>query len=219
MDLTEDLFKFLANKVLGNTKIEYQDQVYDFAKPFTRLTFKQAIQKYNPKLSISDLEEHGKLYSYIKTNNIAIAAKHPGDLTIGDLQCTIFDQTVEEHLLQPTFITEYPIEISPLARRSDLNPGLTDRFELFIAGREIANAFSELNDPLDQKQRFQEQASLKDAGDLEAMHYDHDYVTALEYGLPPTAGEGIGIDRLVMLFTNQSSIRDVLLFPHMRPVE
>ena len=126
---------------------------------------------------------------------------------------------MEHQLLDPTFITEYPTEVSPLARRSDINPELTDRFELYIAGRELANGFSELNDPIDQKERFKSQVALKELGDVEAMHYDHDYVCALEYGLPPTAGEGIGIDRLVMLFTDQNSIRDVLLFPHMRPVE
>ena len=136
---------------------------------------------------------------------------------LGKLQIEIFDKTVEAKLLQPTFITQYPTEVSPLARRNDDNPFITDRFELFIAGREIANGFSELNDPDDQAARFKSQVADKEAGDLEAMYYDTDYITALEYGLPPTAGEGIGIDRLVMLFTDQASIRDVLLFPHLRP--
>jgi len=129
----------------------------------------------------------------------------------------IFDQKVEDKLDQPTFITEYPIEVSPLARRNEENPEITDRFELIIGGRELANGFSELNDPEDQAERFKEQVAQKDSGDSEAMHFDHDYVTALEYGMPPTAGEGIGIDRLVMLFTDSASIKDVLLFPHMRP--
>ena len=220
MNLTEDLFKFLAQQVLGNYIVVYQNNQYDFSKPFARLTFRQAIQKYNPDLSMEDLDNHKKLYQYMQNNNImpkeGIDFSKP---SLGDLHCTLYDKTVEHNLLEPTFITEYPIEISPLARRSDHNPNLTDRFELYIAGREIANGFSELNDPIDQKERFLKQVALKEAGDLEAMHYDQDYVSALEYGLPPAAGEGIGIDRLVMLFTDQSSIRDVILFPHMRPSE
>jgi lysyl-tRNA synthetase class 2 len=136
---------------------------------------------------------------------------------IGKLQIEIFEKTVEEQLMDPTFITEYPVEVSPLSRRNDDNEFVTDRFEMFIAGREIANGFSELNDPEDQAARFQQQVAEKEAGDDEAMHFDADYIRALEYGMPPTAGEGIGIDRLVMLFTNSPSIRDVLLFPHMRP--
>lgn len=217
MNLTENLFKILAEKVLGTQVVTYQNNQYDFSKPFHRLTFKQAIQKYNSDLSITDIDDQHKLQAYIQKNKITVDNIDFTNSSIGDLQCILYDKTVEQHLLEPTFIIDYPIEISPLARRSDNNPNLTDRFELYIAGREIANGFSELNDPVDQKERFLKQASLKDAGDLEAMHYDQDYVTALEYGLPPSAGEGIGIDRLVMLFTDQSSIRDVILFPHMRP--
>ena len=216
MNLTEDLFKFLAMEILGKLTLSYQNREYDLSKQFQRLTFKQAIQKYNPELTLQDVDDVFKLTKYIKSKGIALPAQTT-EITAGQLQCILYDATVEEHLLDPTFITNHPIEISPLARRSDLNPNLTDRFELYIAGREIANGFSELNDPIDQKQRFKQQVDLKDAGDLEAMHYDQDYVCALEYGLPPTAGEGIGIDRLVMFFTDQSSIREVLLFPHMRP--
>ena len=167
---------------------------------------------YNPALKIEDLQEGNakdtaeKLGIHIKDN-----------WGLGKIQIEIFESTVEEKLIQPTFITEYPTEVSPLARRNDDNPFITDRFELFIGGREIANGFSELNDAEAQAQRFQDQVSEKDAGDDEAMHYDADYIRALEYGMPPTAGEGIGIDRLVMLFTDSPSIRDVLLFPHMRP--
>ena len=219
MNLTEKLFKFLAEKILGSNVLTYQNNQYDLSKPFNRLTFKEAIQKYNPDLSLEDIDDQNKLQLYMKNKNIMLPDLAGFNNSVGNLQCALYDKTVEQHLLEPTFITDYPIEISPLARRSDHNPNLTDRFELYIAGREIANGFSELNDPIDQKERFQKQVALKDAGDLEAMHYDQDYVCALEYGLPPTAGEGIGIDRLVMLFTDQSSIRDVLLFPHMRPVE
>ena len=219
MNLTEKLFKFLAEKILGSNVLTYQNNQYDLSKPFNRLTFKEAIQKYNPDLSLEDIDDQNKLQLYMKNKNIMLPDLAGFNNSVGNLQCALYDKTVEQHLLEPVFITDYPIEISPLARRSDHNPNLTDRFELYIAGREIANGFSELNDPIDQKERFQKQVALKDAGDLEAMHYDQDYVCALEYGLPPTAGEGIGIDRLVMLFTDQSSIRDVLLFPHMRPVE
>jgi lysyl-tRNA synthetase, class II len=214
MNLTEDLFKYLANKILGSNILTYQNQQYDFSKPFNRLTFKQAILKYNKGLSSQDLEDRNKLLAYITHKDIAI----DHNLALGKIQFELYEKTVEHNLLEPTFITEHPTDVSPLARRNDINPEVTDRFELYIAGREIANAFSELNDPIDQKERFKSQASLKDGGDVEAMHYDQDYICALEYGMPPTAGEGIGIDRLVMLFTDQSSIRDVLLFPHMRSI-
>ena len=171
-----------------------------------------SILKYNPKLSASDLSEDNIRST---ASNLGIHLKDNWGL--GKIQIEIFEATVEEKLIQPTFVTEYPTEVSPLARRNDQNSFITDRFELFIGGREIANGFSELNDPEDQAQRFKDQVSEKDAGDDEAMHYDADYIRALEYGMPPTAGEGIGIDRLVMLFTDSASIRDVLLFPHMRP--
>ena len=161
---------------------------------------------------MSDLSEDN-----IKTTTKSLGIHIKDSWGLGKIQIEIFEATVEEKLIQPTFVTEYPTEVSPLARRNDDNPFITDRFELFIGGREIANGFSELNDSEDQAQRFRDQVSEKDAGDDEAMHYDADYIRALEYGMPPTAGEGIGIDRLVMLFTNSASIRDVLLFPHMRP--
>ena len=212
MDLTETLFRGIATDVCGSTNIHYQGDDFDFSKSFTRLSVVDSILQYNSTLTVSDLQEGSakstaeKLGIHIKDN-----------WGLGKIQIEIFEATVEEKLIQPTFITEYPTEVSPLARRNDDNPFITDRFELFIGGREIANGFSELNDAEDQAQRFQDQVSEKDAGDDEAMHYDADYIRALEYGMPPTAGEGIGIDRLVMLFTNSASIRDVLLFPHMRP--
>ena len=212
MDLTETLFRGIATDVCGSTNIHYQGDDFDFSTLFKRLSVVDSILHYNPALKIEDLQEGNakdtaeKLGIHIKDN-----------WGLGKIQIEIFEATVEEKLIQPTFITEYPTEVSPLARRNDDNPFITDRFELFIGGREIANGFSELNDAEDQAQRFQDQVSEKDAGDDEAMHYDADYIRALEYGMPPTAGEGIGIDRLVMLFTDSPSIRDVLLFPHMRP--
>jgi len=212
MDLTETLFRGIATDVCGSTNIHYQGDDFDFSKSFTRLSVVDSILQYNSTLTVSDLQEGSakstaeKLGIHIKDN-----------WGLGKIQIEIFEATVEEKLIQPTFVTEYPTEVSPLARRNDDNPFITDRFELFIGGREIANGFSELNDAEDQAQRFQDQVSEKDAGDDEAMHYDADYIRALEYGMPPTAGEGIGIDRLVMLFTDSPSIRDVLLFPHMRP--
>ena len=212
MDLTENLFKGIAIDVCKSAKIKFQGDEFDFSKPFERLSVFDSILKYNPKLSASDLSEEN-----VRTtaSNLGIHLKENWGL--GKIQIEIFEATVEEKLIQPTFVTEYPTEVSPLARRNDQNSFITDRFELFIGGREIANGFSELNDPEDQAQRFKDQVSEKDAGDDEAMHYDADYIRALEYGMPPTAGEGIGIDRLVMLFTDSASIRDVLLFPHMRP--
>lgn len=215
MDLTEELFKQLASAVLGNMTLTYQDQTVDFSQPFQRLSVFDAILKYNPDISAAALRDLSQAKAIAKRLGIPIQERYG----LGKIQIEIFEKTVEEKLQQPTFITQYPTEVSPLARCNDADPFVTDRFELFITGREIANGFSELNDPDDQAARFQDQVSQKEAGDLEAMFYDADYITALEYGLPPTAGEGIGIDRLVMLFTNQPSIRDVLLFPHMRPVE
>ena len=212
MDLTENLFKGIAIDVCKSAKIKFQGDEFDFSKPFERLSVFDSILKYNPKLSASDLSEDNVRAT---ASNLGIHLKDNWGL--GKIQIEIFEATVEEKLIQPTFVTEYPTEVSPLARRNDQNSFITDRFELFIGGREIANGFSELNDPEDQAQRFKDQVSEKDAGDDEAMHYDADYIRALEYGMPPTAGEGIGIDRLVMLFTDSASIRDVLLFPHMRP--
>ncbi|MGM8226303.1 lysine--tRNA ligase [Cellvibrio sp. ARAG 10.3] len=213
MDLTEDMLRKLCQEVMGTTTLTYQDSVYDFGKPFTRLSVFDAVLKYNPQISREQLSTLEGARQAARDLNIKIKDTDG----LGRIQIGIFEETVEHKLDQPTFITEYPIEVSPLARRNDQNPAVTDRFEFFIGGRELANGFSELNDAEDQAERFMQQVIEKDAGDDEAMHFDGDYVRALEYGLPPTAGEGIGIDRLVMLFANAPSIRDVLLFPHMRP--
>ena len=212
MDLTEDLFRNIAEEVLGATTINYQGSSYDFAKPFTRMTVMEAIKKFcNAKE-----QEFKTKDSVIKlANSLDIHFDEAWEK--GKIVMEIFEQKVEGQLDQPIFITEYPIEVSPLARRNKNNPEVTDRFELIIGGRELANGFSELNDPEDQANRFKAQAAQKELGDKEAMHFDNDYITALEYGMPPTAGEGIGIDRVVMLFTDSPSIKDVLLFPHMRP--
>ncbi len=217
MDLTEDMLRQLTQEVLGstevvNTKSEDESVIYDFAKPFTRLSVFDSILQYNPELSGGDINTLEAAKKVAK--GLGIPMKDSWGL--GKVQIEIFEKTVEHRLEQPTFITEYPTEVSPLARRSDDNAFVTDRFEFFVGGREIANGFSELNDAEDQAERFQAQVTEKDSGDLEAMHYDADYIRALEYGLPPTAGQGIGIDRLVMLLTDSPSIRDVLLFPHMR---
>ncbi|WP_145553079.1 lysine--tRNA ligase [Yersinia canariae] len=213
--LTEELFRTLTEKVLGSSVVQYGDQTFDFGKPFTKLTMKEAICKYRPETNVADLDDMDKAVAIAESLGIKIE-KSWG---LGRIQCEIFEETAESHLIQPTFITEYPAEVSPLARRNDDNPFITDRFEFFIGGREIGNGFSELNDAEDQAQRFADQVSAKEAGDDEAMFYDEDYVTALEHGLPPTAGLGIGIDRMVMLFTNSHTIRDVILFPAMRPVK
>jgi lysyl-tRNA synthetase class 2 len=212
MNLSEELFKGIATDVCGSNIIKYGDYEFDFSKPFTRLSVYDSILEYNKNLTANDLNEQNAKQTAEK---LGIQVKENWGL--GKIQIEIFEATVEEKLIQPTFITQYPAEVSPLARRNDDNDFITDRFELFIGGREIANGFSELNDSEDQKQRFLAQVAEKEAGDDEAMFYDADYIEALEYGMPPTAGQGIGIDRMVMLFTNSHSIRDVLLFPHMRP--
>lgn len=212
MTFTEQLLQYLCDEVLGNRQVEYQGQSIDFNQPFARMTVKEAILKYHPQISAEQLERIDGCRQILQEKGFAFKETDG----LGKLQMILFEETVEHQLFQPTFITAYPTEISPLARRSDNDPEVTDRFEFFIAGREIANGFSELNDAEDQAERFRKQVEEKDAGDLEAMHYDSDYIEALEYGLPPTAGEGIGIDRLVMLFTNSQSIRDVILFPHLR---
>lgn len=214
MNHTEELLKQLAELTVGSTQVPYQGRVLDFGKPFTRITMKDAVLKYNPDIRPEQLED----IEQAKQIALAMKLKIEDSYGLGRIVTEIFEETVEEKLMDPTFITEYPAEISPLARRNDQNPEVTDRFELFIGGRELANGFSELNDAEDQAARFSDQVAAKDAGDDEAMHYDADYITALEYGMPPTAGEGIGIDRLVMLFTDSATIRDVLLFPHMRQV-
>lgn len=212
MDLTENLFKGIATDVCGSATIQYQGDEFDFSKAFERISVFDSILQYNPELCAEDLAEDN---ASTTAKKLGIQVKESWGL--GKIQIEIFEATVEGKLIQPTFITEYPTEVSPLARRNDDNPFITDRFELFIGSREIANGFSELNDAEDQAERFKKQVLEKDAGDDEAMHYDSDYIRALEYGMPPTAGEGIGIDRLVMLFTDSPSIRDVLLFPHMKP--
>jgi lysyl-tRNA synthetase class 2 len=212
MDLTEQMLRTIAVNVMGNPVIEYQGISIDFGKPFARLSIPDAILLYVPGTTAAQLQDEMALRALVK----ACGSEPKTEWGRGRLLMEIFESKVEHELQQPTFVTEYPTEVSPLARRNDHNPDVTDRFELFIGGREIANGFSELNDAEDQAERFQAQVAAKDAGDDEAMHFDHDYICALEYGMPPTAGEGIGIDRLVMLYTNQPSIRDVLLFPHMR---
>lgn len=215
MNLTEQLLGELAVAITGDLTFNYQGTDISFAGPFERLSIKQSVLKYNPEITADDLEDLEKLTKIVEAKGFKVLAGSG----LGKVQTILFEETVEHQLIQPTFITEYPAEVSPLARRNDDNPEVTDRFELFIGGREIANGFSELNDPEDQAERFLAQAQAKEAGDDEAMHYDADYIRALEYGLPPTAGEGIGIDRLVMLLTDAPSIRDVLLFPQMRHEE
>ncbi len=213
MDLTEAMLKGLAEDVVGNTRIEYQGETYDFGKPFERMSVVESILHFNPDLAEADLATREAAVAVAETLNIPVKDSYG----LGKVQIEIFEKTVEHRLMNPTFITAYPVEVSPLARRNDDDPHVTDRFEFFVGGREIANGFTELNDAEDQAERFRKQVEEKDAGDQEAMHFDADYITALEHGMPPTAGEGIGIDRLVMLFTDAPSIRDVLLFPHMRP--
>ena len=213
MDLTEAMLRGIAEEVVGQTLITYQGEDYDFGQPFQRMTVVESILHFNPDISAEDLATREA--AVILAEKLRIPVKDGYEL--GKIQIEIFEKTVESRLMQPTFITAYPVEVSPLARRNDNNPEVTDRFEFFVGGREIANGFTELNDAEDQAARFQKQVAEKEAGDDEAMHYDDDYIVALEQGMPPTAGEGIGIDRLVMLFTDSPSIRDVLLFPHMRP--
>jgi lysyl-tRNA synthetase class 2 len=212
MTFTEQLLRHLCDTVMGTQQIEYQGTVIDFSKPFARMSVKEALLKHHEGLTLAQLESIESCRAFLDSLHLPYGKTHG----LGKLQMIAFEETVEHQLIQPTFITEYPTEISPLARRSNNNPEVTDRFEFFITGRELANGFSELNDAEDQALRFRKQVEDKDAGDLEAMHFDHDYIEALEYGLPPTAGEGIGIDRLVMLFTDSPSIRDVILFPQLR---
>jgi lysyl-tRNA synthetase class 2 len=213
MDLTEEMLRGIALEVLGQTEVTYQGQQYDFSKPFDRMTVVESILHFNPELTAADLDTREAAIKVAVNLHIPVKEGYG----LGKVQIEIFEKTVESRLMNPTFITAYPVEVSPLARRNDHNPHVTDRFEFFVGGREIANGFTELNDAEDQAARFQKQVEEKEAGDDEAMHFDADYITALEHGMPPTAGEGIGIDRLVMLFTDAPSIRDVLLFPHMRP--
>ncbi|MEY6431165.1 lysine--tRNA ligase [Thioalkalicoccus limnaeus] len=213
MDLTEEMLRGLARELLGTTQLHYQGNACELGRPFARWTLAEAIARFNPELGPVDLADPDRARAAAAQLGLAVDPSWgPGKIWL-----EVFEKTVESRLQDPTFITGYPTEVSPLARCNDQDPTITDRFELFIAGREIANGFSELNDPEDQAERFRRQALDKEAGDLEAMHFDADYIRALEHGLPPTAGEGIGVDRLAMLLTDSPSIRDVLLFPHMRP--
>jgi lysyl-tRNA synthetase class 2 len=213
MDLTETMLKGLAMEVTGGESVSYQGQDIDFGSRFQRFTIEEAVRKFNPELNDADLWDNEVLRRALDEKGIHLE-DHWGP---GKLLTELYEATVERHLIQPTFMTAYPTEVSPLSRCNDDDPRITDRFELIVGGSEIANGFSELNDPEDQAERFAHQATQKDAGDKEAMHFDQDYIRALEYGMPPTAGEGVGIDRLVMLLTDSPSIRDVLLFPYMRP--
>jgi lysyl-tRNA synthetase class 2 len=212
MDITEALLREMAQHILGDTCVPYQGETFEFGKPFARLTVRDSILHFNQDIKGEQLDDLASARAVAERLGITLKDSYG----LGKVQIEIFEKTVEHRLKDPTFITAYPTEVSPLARRNDDDPFVTDRFEFFVGGREIANGFSELNDPEDQAERFRRQVEEKEAGDDEAMHYDDDYVCALEHGMPPTAGEGIGIDRLVMLFTDSASIRDVLLFPHMR---
>ena len=213
MDFTEGLLRQAAREALGTETFVYQGKPLDLSKPFHRLTMVEAVKKFFPQYSDAQLNDANWLREQLTARKVQIKA----EMGLGTLQLLFFEETAEAELWEPTFIVDYPVEVSPLARASDSNPEITERFELFIVGREIANGFSELNDPEDQAARFQAQARAKDAGDEEAMYYDADFIRALEYGLPPTGGCGIGIDRLVMLLTDSPAIRDVILFPQMRP--
>ena len=213
MDTTEAMLHGMADAVNGTTIVEYQGETFDFGKKFGRLTIEEVIERYNPDFDMTRIRDRDYLAAYCAKIGVEVRDNYDA----GKLQTEIFDATGEAKLREPTFITRYPAEVSPLARKNDDDPFVTDRFELFIAGREIANGFSELNDSEDQAERFRQQVENAKAGDDEAMSFDHDYIRALEYGMPPTAGIGIGIDRVVMLLTDSASIRDVLLFPHMRP--
>ena len=213
MDMTEAMLHGMSEAILGTTIVNYQGEEFDFGKPFKRMTVEEAIEAYNPDFDMAKIRDRDYLVAYCEKIDVQVQDNYGA----GKLQIEIFDATGEENLREPTFITQYPTEVSPLSRKNDADPFVADRFEFFVAGREIANGFSELNDPEDQADRFRAQVENAAAGDEEAMSYDHDYIRALEYGMPPTAGIGIGIDRLVMLLTDSASIRDVLLFPHMRP--
>lgn len=215
MDLTEDMIRTLAEEVLGTTTLSYQGETYELGASFERLTMRDAVLKYNTDATPEILDDTDRLTSFAQQQGVQLKSGWGP----GKVLTELFEATVEEQLRGPVFITQYPAEVSPLARRNDLDSTVTDRFEFFLGGREVANGFSELNDPIDQAERFRAQVAEKEAGDDEAMFYDADYVNALEYGLPPTAGEGIGIDRLVMFFTDSPTIKDVILFPHMKPLK
>jgi lysyl-tRNA synthetase class 2 len=215
MEFTEQLLRAVATEVTGSAVLDYQGQRIDLAAPFARLTMAQAVLAHSDRYSAAQLADRDFLHRELR----AMGSTHAEEAGLGALQLALFEQVAEARLVQPTYIVDYPVEVSPLARASDARPEITERFELFIAGRELANGFSELNDPEDQAARFAQQAKAKEAGDEEAMYYDADYVRALEYGMPPAGGCGVGVDRLIMLLTDAPSIRDVILFPHMRPEE
>jgi lysyl-tRNA synthetase class 2 len=216
MDFTEQIIRAAAISACGTATLTYQGRELDLAKPFHRLTIVQAILAHAPQFSEAQLADIEFVRTELKKRGVDVSAPILARAGLGALQLALFEETAESQLWHPTYIIDYPIEVSPLARESDTRPGITERYELFITGREIANGFSELNDPEDQAARFQAQVVAKDAGDEEAMFYDADYIRALEYGMPPAGGCGIGIDRLVMLLTDSPSIRDVILFPHLR---
>ena len=212
MTLVEEMDIVISKGLYGSTTITYQDKEYDLSGPYKRITLEESVMEFNPDMNREKLRDQHYLLGVCKKLKI----KNSKDMPAGKLLLEIFEKTVEEHLIEPTFITAYPKDVSPLSRANDEDPWLVDRFEFFIAGRELANGFHELNDPDDQSQRFKDQVKERDSGDDEAMVYDEDYIEALEYGMPPTSGLGVGIDRLTMIFTDKPSIRDVLLFPHMR---
>ncbi len=213
MQLTEEMFKTLCERLLNGSTVEFQGHSLDLQSPYRKIRFEDSVRQFNPNLKEADLRDAGQLKGYLKE----LGGEPVASWGAGKILFEIFERTVEDRLIEPTFITHYPVEVSPLSRVSDTDAWIADRFEFFVGGIEIANGFSELNDPADQAQRFQAQLGQRSRGDEEAMAYDEDYIRALEYGLPPSAGEGIGIDRLAMLLTNSASIRDVVLFPHMRP--
>ena len=212
MDMTENVIRAASVAVNGTSVVTYGDKEVDLEQPFARMTIVEAIKAHNPHYTDEQLQDEAWFKTEIKKNG----GKLPMAGGLGSLQLALFEEVAESKLWQPTFIVDYPVEVSPLARKSDTNPEITERFELFVVGRELANGYSELNDSEDQARRFQAQVAQLDAGDDEAMHYDADYIRAMEFGLPPTGGCGIGIDRLVMLLTNSQTIRDVILFPQMR---
>ncbi len=216
MDFTEQIIRAAAVHACGTATLTYQGRELDLSKPFHRRTIVQSILEHAPQFTETQLGDADFVRTELKKRGVDVNAPNLARAGLGALQLALFEETAESQLWEPTYIIDYPIEVSPLARESDTRPGITERYELFITGREIANGFSELNDPEDQAARFHAQVQAKDAGDEEAMYYDADYIRALEYGLPPTGGCGIGIDRLVMLLTDSPSIRDVILFPHLR---
>jgi lysyl-tRNA synthetase class 2 len=213
MEITEIIIRNTAKLAVGSLKFEYQGKIVDLESPFEKLTINDAIIKYNPQYSMAQLND----MTFLQNELNKLGQQNHSNNSLGVLQLKLFEETTEHKLWNPTYIIDYPIDVSPLARTSDINPQITERFELFVVGRELANGYSELNDPEDQAKRFKQQVEQKNSGDEEAMHYDADYIRALEYGMPHTGGCGIGIDRLVMLLTDSASIRDVILFPHLRP--